>query len=122
MPFTLTIDPARRLAVVTGAGPCDVVGALAALRQVGADPAFGPDFRVLIDLRAAEYAVSDDEARALAAYSADPAGLGGCRIARVVRGPVEYGAGAAVAARAEFGGGRAATFLTVASALAWLDC
>jgi hypothetical protein len=121
MPYTYTIDSGRRLAIATGEGICDLASALATLRRLVADPSFGPDFRVLVDLRAAEYTPSAGEVRALAQFYASPGGLGGHRLARVVSRLVDYGVGNMLATLASLGGGTVSTFLSVEEALAWLD-
>jgi hypothetical protein len=84
MPDTDVIDPDRRLVTATGTGPCDLKAALAKLRELVADPAFGPGFRVLLELRAADYTPTAREAEALANCYAAPAGRRGHRLARVV--------------------------------------
>jgi hypothetical protein len=105
----------------TGDGPCDLPSALAMLRQLAADPDFGPGFDVLLDLRGADYTPTAGEARVKASFYAAPAGLGGHRLARVVSRLVDYGVGNLLATLAGLYGGEVGTFLSVEEALAWLD-
>jgi hypothetical protein len=120
VPYSYWIDPDRRLAVAVGEGRCDLAAALDTLQRLAADPALGPGFGVLVDLRDADYTPSIGEARALAAFYASPAGLLGHRLARVVRKPVDYGVGNMIATLAGLRGGQVRTFRSVREALAWL--
>src|SRR5437879_5602409 len=105
MPYTYHIEPPRRLVIAVGTGACDLSAALATLRTLTVDSAFEPDFAVLVDLRAARYTPTAEEAGRLADFYASPAGLRGHRVARVVSRMVDFGVGNMIGTLAEMRGG-----------------
>ena len=120
MPYGYAIDPARRLVMVTVTGPWDFESALAAMRAVRADPGLRPHDRILVDLRAAEFAPTAAEVRAFAALQATPAGYLRHRVAVVARPPLA----AAMAQEARLCRARGAAcraFRSPGRALAWLE-
>jgi hypothetical protein len=92
VPYIHTIDRDRWLVTVTVAGPWDFACALASMRAVRADPRLRPADRVLVDLRAADYAPTAAEVRATAALQVMPAGYLRHRVALLVDRPPLAGA------------------------------
>jgi hypothetical protein len=50
--YSYTVDPGSRLVMVRAEAPCDFAGTVASMKALAADPAFGPGFRILADVRA----------------------------------------------------------------------
>src|SRR4029453_2746027 len=89
MPYTITIDPGRRLALVVGSGPNDLASSLAAMEDLASRPDFLPGYGMLCDFRLNEYTPGASDASALAhAYSER---FKGRPMAIVVSGLLHYG-------------------------------
>jgi hypothetical protein len=121
VPFTYAIDRDRWLVTVTVAGPWHLACALASMRAVRADPRLRPADRVLVDLRAADYAPIRAEVRALAAVQALPAGYLGHRVAVLAARPPLAKALALRARLCRSRGAACRAFRSPDPALAWLD-
>jgi hypothetical protein len=121
MPFSYTIDRDRWLVTVTISGPWDFASALASMRAVRTDPTFRPADRALADLRAADYAPTAAEVRALAAVQAMPAGYLRHRVALLVARPPLARAMAWEARLCRSRGAACRAFRSPSQALAWLD-
>lgn len=63
MAFDLTIDPDRRIAIVTHHGQSDKTECLRVLDVLAADPRITPEFGILIDVRQISFTPSFDELR-----------------------------------------------------------
>jgi len=55
MPFSYAISPVERVTYVTARGPIDLRSAMEMMGNVQKDPAFSPDFGVVIDASDMEY-------------------------------------------------------------------
>src|SRR5512135_472087 len=66
MPYSIRIDPKRRVAFIEGRGDNDLASTLAAMDELAALPEFGPGFGMLCDVRENAYTPKSEETRVLA--------------------------------------------------------
>ena len=66
MPFTYEISPQDQVAYVTISGPVDLRSTIRMMGELGKDPAFSPDYKVVVDATNMEYSPSLGELRACA--------------------------------------------------------
>jgi len=66
MPFTYEISPEDQVAYVTISGPVDLRSTIRMMGELGKDPAFSPDYKVVVDATNMEYSPSLGELRVIA--------------------------------------------------------
>ena len=120
MPFRVTCDYKRRVALITSSGECAVDDAFAALREIACEPFFGPGWGVLADVRDCPWVPSQDEARQVTDFWARSPVLLAQPQAVVVGSPVQLGAASQIATMIELRGGKLGAFTDRATAEAWL--
>ena len=66
MPFTYEISPEDQVAYVTVSGPVDLRSTIRMMGELGKDPAFHADYKVVVDATNMEYSPSLGELRVIA--------------------------------------------------------
>jgi hypothetical protein len=66
MPFTYEISPLDQVAYVTVSGPVDLRSTIRMMGELGKDPAFRPDYKIVVDATDMEYSPSLGELRVIA--------------------------------------------------------
>ena len=119
MPYTITVDAARRRAVVVGVGYNDLASTLAAMDQLAAQPEFSPSFGMLCDFRENGYTPGTSDSGKLAdAYAAR---FSGRPMAIVVSNLLHYGVANMITTIVRLKGSPVAAFRDVGEAESWLD-
>jgi hypothetical protein len=120
MPYTYTIHPSERYAVLIAEGECDLDQTIVAMTGIARDPRFGPGFGVLADARGIDYAPRSDETRRLATLAAQRDLMLNHPIAIVASGDLNYGIGRMFSALVALQGGTAEVFRDLDGARSWL--
>jgi hypothetical protein len=119
MPYSLSIDRARRRVLIVGAGPNDVASTLGAMDELAAHPDLAPGMGILCDFRENGYVPGTGDAEKLAdAYTRRFAGHA---MALVVSGLLQYGVANMITTIASLRGNPVVAFRDLAEAEAWLD-
>jgi hypothetical protein len=119
MPYSITIDPTRRRAIVIGSGANDLASSLASMEELAARADFAPGFGILCDFRESEYTPGTVESQKLAdAYTAR---FSGRPMALVVSGLLHYGIANMITTIVRLRGNPVAAFREIPEAEAWLD-
>ena len=66
MPFTYEISPGDQVAYVTVSGPVDLRSTIRMMGELAKDPAFRPEYKVVVDATNMEYSPSLGELRVIA--------------------------------------------------------
>jgi hypothetical protein len=119
MPYSITLDPKRRRALVLGAGANDLASTLAAMNELAARPDFAPGFGILCDFRANEYTPGTVDSGKLA--DALTARFAGRAMAIVVSGLLQYGVANVITTIVRLRGNPVAAFRDLPEAEGWLD-
>ena len=93
MPLSYLIDPDKKLAYVTFPEKGGLAESLEAIRQLATDERLGEDFGILVDVRAASFAPTVEEAKTIVSAILDPALFSERPTAIVVSQMVQYGMG-----------------------------
>jgi len=117
MPFEITVDSERRIAVVTHRGPSSREECVRVLSILGGDSRVGPEFGILIDVRQMEYEPSFEDLRSLGGLMASRLKN---RIAFVTATPLQFGLARQSGIFSELAGGRADVFYEYPQAVRWL--
>ena len=119
MPYEITIDPERRVALVVGSGWNDYASSLAAMDELAGHADYRPGFGMFCDFRESEYTPGPAEARNLA--EAWLTRFRGRPLVVVVSGLLHYGLGNMMASIISLRGVPVAVFRDVAEAEAWME-
>jgi hypothetical protein len=119
MPYSISIDPARRRALVVGAGPNDLSSSLAAMDELAAHPDYDDGFGMLCDFRGNDYTPGAADTGKLADHYA--LRFGGRPMAVVVSGLLNYGVANMITTIVRLRGSPVAAFQRMDEAEAWLD-
>lgn len=119
MPYAVSIDPARRVAIVVGSGNNDYASSLAAMDDLAERSDYAPGFGMLCDFRENDYAPGATEARNLA--EAWLARFRGRPLAVLVSGTLHYGLGNLMASIISLRGVPVTVCLDRAEAEEWIE-
>jgi hypothetical protein len=119
MPYTISIDSARKRALVVGFGANDFASTIAAMDELAAHPDFEAGFGMLCDFRGNEYTPGTADSGKLAdAYASRFAGR---PMAAVVSGLLNYGVANMITTIVRLRGSPVAAFQVMDDAEAWLE-
>jgi len=119
MPYTITIDPARRLALIVGKGPNDLASSLAAMDELAARADFLPGYGMLCDFRENDYAPGVSDAPTLAEVYSEK--FRGRPMAVVVSSLLHYGIANMITTLIQLRGIPVAAYRDVDEAAAWIE-
>lgn len=120
MPIGYSISAGERLAVVTALDAIDLDIALAAGDELAADPAFQPGYRVLVDVRKADFAPTSAEIESFSRTLPRFAEIFCDRIALVASGDLQFGITRMICLLADLNGFPMRPFTDIEEARAWL--
>jgi hypothetical protein len=66
VPFSYSVSPQEEVAYVTVSGPVDLRSTIRMMGELGKDPDFRPDFKIVVDATDMEYSPSLGELRVIA--------------------------------------------------------
>lgn len=119
MPYAITMDPARRRAVVVASGRNDLASSLDAMDALASLRDFAPGFGIFCDFRGNEYTPGTIDSQKLAdAYTSRFAGR---PMVVVVAGLLHYGVANMITTIVRLRGNPVAAFREIPEAEAWLD-
>lgn len=119
MPYAITIDQARSLAIILGTPPNDLESSLAAMSELAARPDFLPGYGMLCDFRENDYTPGVADAPKLAeAYSEK---FRGRPMAIVVSSLLHYGIANMITTLIQLRGSPVAAFRDIDEAAAWIE-
>jgi len=119
MPYAITIDPTRRLAIVVGTSPNDLASSLAAMDELASRTDFLPGYGMLCDFRENDYAPGVGDAPTLAeSYSGK---FRGRPMAVVVSSLLHYGIANMITTLIQLRGSPVAAFRDIDEAAAWIE-
>lgn len=120
MPYDVSIDPAARRVTIHAHGTSDLVGTIAQMRALAADPLYAPDFAIVVDANELDYVPSfADTLRLRDAFEELRASYKG-PIAVVMDDTLRYGVTRALAGMTSLFGVRLQAFRDFPAARAWL--
>ena len=119
MAYAITIDPARRLAIVVGTPPNDLTSSLAAMEELASRPGFLPGYGILCDFRENDYAPGVSDAPTLAESYSEK--FRGRPMAVVVSSLLHYGIANMITTLIQLRGSPVAAFRDIDEAAAWLE-
>lgn len=119
MPYKITVDTERRMAIVVGSAPNDLASSLAAMEELASRPDYGAGFGMLCDFRENDYTPGLADSRELA--EAHVARFSGHPMAVVVKGLLHYGVANMITTLINLRGIQVAVFRELAEAETWLE-
>jgi hypothetical protein len=120
MPYSHTIHPQEKYALMIAEGACDLDQTIVAMTSLAHDPEFRPGFGILADARRVEYTPGAEETHQLATVASQRDVFLDHPMAIVVSQDLNYGIARIFSALASLRGATAEVFRDMEAARAWL--